>query len=209
MSCERGEHLEPYRAALARHGPSFETTLWRSREAQQKRFDVMIDMVNFAGLRILDAGCGLADFAARLLERGVAFGEYVGVDALPEMIASGRERCLPRSTFRLADFATELSIFADLRPDYSIFSGSLNTMTEAHARQVVTEAFKQSNRGVVFNFLSNRPHPKWNDVDLGPARRFDTNSWLSWALTQTSQVAFDQRYLEGHDATVVMERIDK
>jgi SAM-dependent methyltransferase len=208
MPCDDHGHLDAYRTALAKFGASFETTLWQSREAQQKRFDVMIDMVNFESMTVLDAGCGLADFAARLIQRGVNFRQYIGIDALQEMIDACQSRRLPRCTFRQADFATELASFAELKSDYTVFSGSLNTMTEDHARRVVAEAFKHSGRGVVFNFLSDHPHPKWKSNDLGPATRFNTVEWIRWALEKTSQVAFDQRYLEGHDATVVIERVE-
>lgn len=202
------KHLDPYHDALQRYGASFETTLWRSREAQVTRFDVMIDMVDFAGTRILDAGCGLGDFAGRLLERNINFKHYLGLDALPEMVTAAARRNLARSDFRTCDFATELSIFEEVEHDWSVFSGSLNTMTEDHARTVIAHAFKHARRGVVFNFLSNKPAPKWQGKDLGPASRFNTAAWLTWALEQTHAVAFDQRYLEGHDATVVMERTE-
>lgn len=206
MTSPERAHLDPYRAALAKYGASFETTLWRSREAQQKRFDAMIGMVNFEFMTVLDAGCGLADFAARMIERGVVYRNYIGIDALEEMVEACEYRGLPRTTFRLADFATELGVFAEIEHDYAVFSGSLNTMTEPHAREVIDTAFKHAKRGVVFNFLSNHPHPKWQHADLGPARRFDTIAWFQWALDLTPFVKFNQAYLEGHDATIVLER---
>ena len=43
----------------------------------------------------------------------------------------------------------------------------------APAREEVA-AFDAAAQGVVFNFLSDRPHPRWKEKDLRPARRFDT-----------------------------------
>jgi len=205
MTSDTRDHLDPYHKALAKFGASFETTLWQSREAQQKRFDVMIDMANFELMTVLDAGCGLADLAFRMIERGVLYRNYIGIDALAEMVEACGYRALSRCTFRQSDFGTELGIFAELKPDCTVFSGSLNTMTEAQAREVVAEAFRHSARGVIFNFLSDKPDSKWRNKDLGPARRFNTASWVAWALEQTPFVAFDQRYLEGHDATILMQ----
>ncbi|MHC4775868.1 MAG: class I SAM-dependent methyltransferase, partial [Planctomycetota bacterium] len=79
-------YLQPYRQAVERHGPGFEATLWHSVEAQVLRFDIMIGLVDLEGRSVLDAGCGQGDFAARLLERGVPFARFVGVDALAEMV---------------------------------------------------------------------------------------------------------------------------
>ena len=90
------QYLKPYREAMKRYGPGFEATLWNSREAQVLRFDVMIDLARFAEGVVLDAGCGQGDFAARLIERGVEFTRYVGIDAMPQMIETARERQLPR-----------------------------------------------------------------------------------------------------------------
>jgi hypothetical protein len=57
---------------------------------------------------------------------------------------------------------------------------------------------------VVFNFLSDRVHPRWAEQDLGPARRFDTAAWLDWSLELSTCVSFTQDYLHGHDATILI-----
>ena len=85
-------------------------------------------------------------------------------------------------------------------------SGSLNTMEENLARDLVSDAYEAAKRGVGFNFLSDRAEPQWLQRDIGPSRRFNTVKWIDWALSQTSLVSFTQDYLEGHDATVVMKK---
>jgi hypothetical protein len=95
-------------------------------------------------------------------------------------------------------------VLARDHPDYVCLSGTLNTMNDDLARRVVRAAFDAAGQGVVFNFLSNRPHARWSGRDLAPARRFDTAAWLDWSLGLSSRVSFTQDYLDGHDATIMI-----
>ena len=64
--------------------------------------------------------------------------------------------------------------------------------------------FDASAQGVVFNFLSDKCHPRWSGRDLTPARRFDTLAWLRWSFELSSRVCFTQSYMDGHDATILI-----
>ena len=197
-------YLQPYRLAVERFGPGFQATLWGSEEAQQLRFDIMMMLAAFDECTILDAGCGTGDFAARLLEHEVSFARYIGMDALEPVIATAVQRGLPRCEFRVADFVSNPEVMREAEPDFVCLSGTLNTMDEATARGLISAAFDVAAQGVVFNFLSDRHHPKWNDRNLGPAHRFDTMAWLDWAFGKTCRVSFTQDYLDGHDATIMI-----
>ena len=155
---------------------------------------------------VLDVGCGTGDFAQRLLDRNVAFARYVGVDAVGEMIEAANARGMPRCEFTVGDVLSDESILAAAKPDFVSISGTLNTMKEETARDLVRRCFEATKHGVAFNFLSNRPDEQWDAKDLGPAHRFDTIRWLDWSLHLTPRVRFAQDYLDGHDATIVMRR---
>lgn len=198
------DYLKPYREALRLHGPGFESTLWSSPEGQRIRFDVMIDLAGFGQCVILDVGCGGGDFALRLLERSVGFDRFIGIDALPEVIEAAKSRRLARCEFRLADAITDPIVLGSANADFICFSGSLNTMSEPCAQQLVRAAFEAAAQGVLFNFLSDRPHERWDAQPLSPARRFDTVAWVNWSLQLTSRVTFTQDYLDGHDATIML-----
>ncbi len=199
------DYLAPYRAAAERHGGGFEATMWKSREAQVLRFDIMAEMACFHGATLLDAGCGSGDFAGRLIERHVPFARFIGVDAVEQQIALARERRLPRCEFHVADFVRDAGAFRLIEPDWICFSGSLNTLSESKARGVIHAAFVAARRGVVFNFLSDRHDASINPHVMRPARRFDTVAMLEWSLDQSPLVRFRQDYLNGHDATIVIE----
>ena len=200
------EYLEPYRRAVQEHGPGFHATLWGSRDAQELRFDVMIAMVDFSGAVILDIGSGQGDFAARLCARDVAFQAYRGIDGIEEMVTHARERGIPRTHFFHADpLAGDVSD-VDEPYDYACLSGTLNAMHLADARLLVAGGFSRARRGVIFNFLSEKYHPRWEGKLTAPARRFDPVDWLQWSLDLSSRVRFDQSYLDGHDATILIEK---
>ena len=203
------EYLQPYRRAVEHHGAAFEATLWRSREGQVLRFDVMIDLADFTDCIITDVGCGRGDFAARLLERRIPFRDFIGIDAMPEMIGAAEALDLPRCAFLAGDALADPAILATCAPDgsppdYLCLSGTLNTMRDKPARRLIHAAFLAARRGVVFNFLSDRHHPRYGRENLAPARRFDTVAWLDWAMGLSSRVSFTQEYLDGHDATILI-----
>ena len=199
-------YLDPYRRAVDHFGATFDATLWKSREYQRLRFEVLRQMIDLDGLTLLDAGCGLGDLCEYLHERNVRVARYIGVDGVAEIVAAARERQLPHAEFHGRDFVADPEALAIGRPDLIFFSGSLNTVPEATARQVAQRAWGIASRGVVLNFLSDRASAASLARHTGPARRFNTIDWLDWALRTTTQVQFRQDYLDGHDATIAMLR---
>ncbi len=199
-------YLQPYSEAVKRFGASFEATLWNSRAAQILRFDVMIDLAALEDTRVLDVGCGEGDLAAHLLERAVPIAGFVGIDAMPEMIESATKRDLPGCRFIAGDAIANPDLLGTGEPQYTCISGTLNTMDDQTARTLVADAFAAASEGVVFNFLSSRPHARFAGRDPAPARRRDPVRWLDFSLGLSSRVAFTQEYLDGHDATILIRQ---
>ena len=112
----------------------------------------------------------------------------------------------PRCGFLVADPVRDPACLEEAGADWVFISGTLNAMDEELARDLVDRAFAAAGVGVVFNFLSNRPHSRWDDRDLTPARRFDTAGWIDWAMSRTPLVRFSQAYYDGHDASISMQR---
>jgi SAM-dependent methyltransferase len=204
-----GAYLEPYREALDRFGPSFEATLWVNPRAQRLRFDVMLEMCDPKGLRIIDAGCGRGDLVVHLARRRRVPGLYVGLDAFETFVAEAqrrRRRRIRNAVFEVSDFVTDESAFEKHRPDLVLFSGSLNTLPRDEALVVVERAFGAARIGVIFNFLSTKHHARFARLDTGPANRYDPSAVLTWATDRTPRVRFRQDYFDGHDATIAMFR---
>lgn len=204
-------YLEPYRRAVERMGPRFEALLWNSPATQAARFAAMADSVELMGRIVADLGCGRADLLGWLHAEGIQYGRYIGVDAIPELLEASRAKAademLPEAVFVKADFVSEPDIFKRLtvehQADVLLFSGSLNTLDEDLALEVLGRAWEGVSRmqgGVLaFNFLSS-----CREGMEGPAKRFDVHKVFRWALERTPLVVFRQDYLADHDATVVM-----
>jgi len=199
-----GAYLEPYRQAVADLGAGFAATLWGSEETQRLRFDILDSMLPLHGRRIVDLGCGQGDLLVHLRRVGVEPADYLGLDAMEPMIRHARERQLPGARFAVADLVRDAAVVRAAGAEVACISGTLNTMSLEQARRLVAVAFEASSVGVVFNFLSDRHHPRWADRNLTPARRFDAVDWLDWSLGHSSRVRFDQSYLDGHDATIAI-----
>ncbi len=204
-------YLAPYRTILDAHGPSFEATGWKNRDMQIVRFDVLLDMADTTGRVVIDAGSGQGALVDRMIELGVEYGRYVGLDAMPEMVEQSRARRPPEAEFHTIDFAREHDAFSRFSRDSGgpgvdiiLFSGSLNTMEQADAAASLERAWSAAREAVVFNFLSDRAPAALLQQDPSPARRLDTMALIDWALKKSPLVQFRQEYLGGHDATIAL-----
>lgn len=200
------DYLKPYIQAQGDHGPAFDVTLWANEKSQRLRFEIFAEMVDFTGLSILDAGCSRADFAAYLVERRVAYGHYLGVDGLCDVVDYARSRGLPRTDFRCGDVVSDAGLLAEGPPQITVISGTLNTMRLTTALRLLKAAWAGCTQALAFNFLPDTCDPK-APRQGPPARRLSTLKLLGWAFDQTWDVRYRQDYFPlGHDATVVMRK---
>ncbi len=147
-------YLDPYRASAQRHGSNFRVTLWAREQSQRIRFDVFMQMCFLSGKRLLDAGCSRGDLAAHLIEQGIDFAHYTGIDALPNVIEHAQSRRLDRCTFLAGDFVHDTSLLQTGDPQIVAVSGSLNTMTDAQVFATLEAAWAATSETLLFNFLS-------------------------------------------------------
>ncbi|MBL4590972.1 MAG: hypothetical protein JKY96_03325, partial [Phycisphaerales bacterium] len=142
--------------------------------------------------------------------------KYIGIDGLEGLTEASREQAaktkLKNTVFVTHDFVSEEQLpgwlVNDAKAEVFVLSGSLNTLTMDHAQRVLGrffDALVDAGRGrLVFNFLSTR-HNKEQTPAEPPAVRFDPITMLDWALEYTPIVDMQHAYLNGHDATIVMD----
>lgn len=200
-------YLDPYRDSALRHGADFPVTLWASRRSQQVRFEVFNELCDMSGKRLLDAGCSRGDLAEFLIEQGVDFARYVGVDGLANVIEYAQRRRLARCEFHRGDFVGDSSLLATGQPQVVLISGALNTMTDVQVFTVLEAAWSAAEEALIFNFLSDLcsiAAPPQDDF----ARRLDALRLLEWATSKTWSVVFRQDYFSaGHDASIIMRKV--
>jgi SAM-dependent methyltransferase len=197
-------YLSVYAEAVDSRIPNYRAACWECARSQGRRFEIFAGLVSLAGKRVLDAGCSRGDFARYLLDEAIDFARFVGIDAIPEVIAEANRRALPRSEFYAGDLLLEPSLLATGKPDVICISGTLNTMTEEQAFSVLDAAWLAAEEALLFNFLSDRAGPV-APAQTDSIRRLPTIRLLEWAFERTTQVAFRQDYFDhGHDATIRM-----
>lgn len=209
MAVDEPDYLEPYLRAVDSCGPGFPALLFSSRELQQRRFAVFAATIALTDRCIADLGSGHADLLRWLDEQAIAYTRYVAVEAIAAFDRLAR-REHPRARFVCRDFVAEPELFAELVRDHGVdtllFSGSLNTLDDARALEVLDRAWAVLRPGAVlaFNFLAGGG--AWERPPTGLPRR-DCAQWVAWALERTPQILFCGHYLGNHDATLVMHRI--
>jgi len=201
------KYLQPYKRWIAARGTGFGATLWASPQSQHARFEVFAELEYMQGKRILDAGCSEGDLALFLLERSIEYGEFIGVDAIEDVIINANARHLPRSQFHVRDLVTDKTAMAIGKPDVVCISGTLNTMTDEQVFTVLENAWEAAEQSLLFNFLSDRCGKTAPPQDQF-ARRLSLMNLLDWALSKTWRVVLRQDYFPaGHDATIAMYRV--
>ncbi|MEJ2043728.1 MAG: class I SAM-dependent methyltransferase [Reinekea sp.] len=136
-----------------------QTLGWKNLQSQQKRFDIIAELVDFNNTSVLDAGCGKGDFLRFLLQRSNAV-RYIGIDLNPDFVAYANEQfcSCQQSRFYQADF----SVAALPLVDHVVLSGALSYRTKdpVYWKKIISRLFSNSRRSLVFNFLSDKTFPE-------------------------------------------------
>jgi cyclopropane fatty-acyl-phospholipid synthase-like methyltransferase len=170
-----------YECNLRSFGPSAMGMGWKSKEAQQVRFDQMVRIIdkknNFS---INDLGCGMGDFFVYLAERDYKNFRYTGYDMFESMLLLAKDK------FNGGNNAAWVNIQSshELRSaDYTIASGIFHLKCDLPDEkwiQYILETLHQmdrsSKKGFAFNMLtiySDKEYMKDNLYYSDPLFFFD------------------------------------
>ena len=123
---------------------------WSTVETQALRFEVLTQIADLGGSRVLDVGCGVGDLLG-YLQANLKNVEYVGIDVHPQMIAHAIRK-FPKGTFvhQSLDQVQDLS-------DFVLVSGAFNLRVsdnEHYLQRMIKLAYSLAKKGVAFNLLS-------------------------------------------------------
>jgi SAM-dependent methyltransferase len=142
-----------YQSLLHKHGESYRSLDWGSRESQIKRFEILAGIGVGPGDRVLDVGCGFADFNTWLIEHRPGV-EYSGVDLTPGMVEKAQARFPNATILNKTIFDLDLAIASF---DYLVASGIFYLRNEnpmQYMESTIAQMFNFANKGIAFNSLS-------------------------------------------------------
>jgi SAM-dependent methyltransferase len=189
-----------YAEKVRRYGFDHRGLGFRTRSAQEKRFEALLALGDFHGRRLLDVGCGFGDFLAFLHAREI-HPRYTGIDLCEPMIARCRDRfAAAEGIFKVSDV---LAYRPDEPYDYVVASGIFG-LDAAGTRERIAPTLRRllewSGTGAAANFLSARSPAKAEArVYVEPAEMLET------ALGLTPAVRLDHSYLP-NDFTIHLYR---
>lgn len=171
---------------------------WASREAQERRFEVLAEIGSLSGTRVLDVGCGLGDLYGHLRARQIQVS-YTGYDLLPEMVERA-SRSYPEARFVVRDVLQGLGTE---RFDYIVSSGAFNIdfggfgCNVKAVQRLLREMYAACTRGVAINFLSSARDPIFY--------RYDPDALKAFCQTFCPCVQLRQDYLP-NDFTLYLRK---
>ncbi|MDB2561980.1 class I SAM-dependent methyltransferase [Sulfurimonas sp.] len=136
-----------YLSSLKKYGNNAKGLNWVSRETQELRFDIIIDMLPNKLNSIVDAGCGLGDFYTYLQTKDVTFKKYIGIDSLHKMCTIAHKNT--KQEIILADITKEKIPFAE----YYVCSGAMNILNEFETYLFIQNCIQASQKAFIFNIL--------------------------------------------------------
>jgi cyclopropane fatty-acyl-phospholipid synthase-like methyltransferase len=144
-----------YAELYERHGASHEAVQWSSRETQQRRFDVLCDVIGQHDW-VIDLGAGLGDLLGYLRQKRGFQGKYQGYDFVPGFVAHARE------TYRADALAAfdELDITRQELPsgyDVIVTSGMFNNAMDDNwgfLTSTLARMYRAAGKRVAFNAMS-------------------------------------------------------
>jgi len=157
-----------YSRALALHGTTHRGVDWTSRDAQELRFAMLLDGIDWSAKpTLLDYGCGWGALAGHLDRLGVAC-RYVGYDVAPRMIDAARGVCGERADRRFASDPRELEP-ADHVVASGVFNVKLDVAPDAWTRYVedtIATLGAMSLQRLAFNMMPPASSPELARDDL-------------------------------------------
>ena len=167
-----------YSALVDRYGHDTRACDYHNPASQIRKFEVLAEVIGPTDRRILDVGCGFADFWPFLRSRWPDL-VYEGIDLSPRMIAEAR-RNHPDVALRVANVLDlEETDEYDLVFANGIFY-LLGDEAPALMSQIVQKLFALSRRATAFNTLSTwTPDPEPGEFYADPVETLQMCSELT------------------------------
>ncbi len=141
-----------YTSAIAKHGISAQGVNWASKCNQELRFEALCKLLpkQLQDSTLVDAGCGFGDFYLYLEKCNNLPKSYIGIDTLYEMVQIASENTASEILHK--DICKEDLPYAE----FYLCSGALNVLTPFEVQLFVSNCYKHSQKGFIFNALEGK-----------------------------------------------------
>ena len=169
-----------YDCQLDKCGINAEGAMWRSKDRQQMRFELLAKIISpkdlNGGITINDLGCGYGAFFEYLRDDPVMQkSEFYGYDISEKMIEACESRIQdPRAHFRQ-------SLVALVPADYSFACGPFNFIMDVdqklwlqYVRESLQDLWSKSLKGLAFNMLNVNYHRHQEGLYYADSAVFET-----------------------------------
>ncbi len=142
-----------YTSALVQHGVSAKGLNWHSKEYQQIRFKIILEMLpsSLREFSITDAGCGFGDFYLYLQKRKKIPNRYVGIDCVEESCHIAAQQTVCEIISLDICHTKESHLFP--KTSYYICSGAMNILNSFETHLFIRNCYEASEFGFIFNIL--------------------------------------------------------
>ena len=181
-----------YTASIEKYGENPRGVHWNSVQSQEKRFEVLLSLIDDKDFSIADAGCGFGDLHTYLCKNEIPFSSYIGLDLSPRMIKIAGEKT--------GCEIIECDICTDILPlaDYYLCSGAMNILSRFDTYLFISNCYKASQKGFVFNLLMG-------EDDSLVYNHFYPNELQNLFDELGAKVTIKKGYLK-HDFTAFLEK---
>ena len=163
--------IEHYESCLEKHGDNHLGVDWPKLEDVDKRYKVMLELVNepvSQGITLLDFGCGTAHLLEYINNNNLKNIEYSGLDISKKFTDIARKK-FPKNNFYYLDILDDknrLDVF-----DYIIMNGVFTEKRDlpfdemwAYFTKLITTVYRFCDKGIAFNVMSK--NVDWEREDL-------------------------------------------
>lgn len=157
---------EFYLSSIERYGKSALGVNWASKETQELRFDIIIDMLPKKINSLVDAGCGFGDFFQYLQNSTTICNKYIGIDSIEKMCTIAYENT--KEEIILANITT------DILPscEYYICSGAMNILNSFETHMFIQNCWQSSEKAFIFNILcGNKESDTFNYITANKIKK--------------------------------------
>lgn len=180
-----------YSDSIKRFGISAQGVHWNSKYSQYTRFEIITACIQkeLPTSVVIDAGCGFGEYFNYLSSKKHRIKKYIGIDCEESMINIAQER-FPQTEFYIKDVLTQTLQQAD----YYVCSGALNLLNKENFYHFIHQAWNNSTKGFVFNFLKEESFNHITPQEV-----------IDFCHTLTPKIEIHDKYLK-NDMTLFLER---